>query len=320
MAKKRLDSFQGIPIIDADEVFKSGDPQAHGLTSTKQPHGRFSKGMFCKRSELDSKLNKLLEDQGGVVLGTDGDDLMSKLIVNPCNLDEVRMPYSFGATLDDIPQDKLQDITVVSSVKSRLDEAVALGADLQTRINIAGLPCKDQDGTNYCWANAPTHQFEIARVFTNDEMILFSPGSVAGPINSFRNQGGWGGMALKRMIDTGICPVSIYPANQVSRPANFTEAMAVAAKYKASECWNLPTWQSTASALLLGFAVAVGYNWWSHEVTAIMLLVIDGVICLLCRNSWGMSYGDGKGFFILRGAKMRPDDACCLRVPSPAGR
>jgi len=339
MSKKKQDLFKGIPIIDADGVFKSGDPESFALTSTKQPHSsdRFSKGMFIPKSDItpdDLRTLKALSSQRtdgtypiscdpedyGSQAGTDGDDLMGLLVENPFDPEMVRMPFSFGATLDDIPSEYLIDLSDISGIKARLDEAIALGADLQTRINLAGLNCKDQNGTNFCWANAPTHQFEIARVISNDELIYFSPASVAGPLNNFRNQGGWGGNALKRIIDVGLAPVDIYPANQVSKPSNFSQAMEVAAKFKATECWNLPSWRSTASALVYNFAAAVGYNWWSHEVTAIQLLVIDGVICLLCRNSWGMSYGDGKGFFILRGSKMIPDDACCLRVPSPAGR
>lgn len=313
-----------VPIIETDEVFRKGDSEANRLTSVKQPHGTFSKGMYLNRMTMgDVSFEEAIGYTSGI-LGTDGEALHGKLEINPLNSEEVRLPYVYGASLEDMPSELMIDISDLSAVTARVQEMEKAGADLHTRIlmGTGGQPlnCEDQNGTYYCWCNGPTQQFRIQRLIENDDLIEFSPASLAGPLTGFRNQGGWGGAGLVRMMTNGIAPVGVYGHNQISKPSNFDAAMAIAAKYKASECWNLPNFKSVCSCLLNGFAVAVGYNWWSHEVCAIAVLIIDGAICLLCRNSWGMSYGDGKGFFILKGSKMVPDDACTLRVPSNTGR
>ena len=67
------------------------------------------------------------------------------------------------------------------------------------------------------------------------------------------------------------------------------------------------------SALLRNFAVAVGLNYWSHEVTDIDVDWIDGEPAIMFNNSWGTGYGtNGRG--IRQGSKRLADDAVCLRT------
>ena len=67
------------------------------------------------------------------------------------------------------------------------------------------------------------------------------------------------------------------------------------------------------SCLLRRIPVAVGYDWWGHEVTAVDAIWLDGTVAIRIRNSWGMSWGN-KGFSVLQGNKMIPADAVCARV------
>lgn len=307
-------SIPGIPIIDVDEVVRTGDPDSYPELRQEQPHGTYSKGMYCSRSDA----MQLLERQAKL-LDTDGESLELELKHSPYSTDEVRVPYSYGATLPDIPDEYLLDLSDKSALEAMIKESEELGA-LREVVDLAGLICKDQNGTNYCWGNAPTHCYEVNRVGDNHELVYFSPGSVCGPLTGFRNVGGWGGTALKRIIDAGLCPQDVYPANKTSKPANFEQLMQIAAGYKAKECWNLPTLRSQVSAMLKARrAIALGYDWWRHEVTGYQALWDQGALAYLCRNSWSMSYGD-RGYFILRGWKMEGDDGCCLNVASPRAR
>jgi hypothetical protein len=68
----------------------------------------------------------------------------------------------------------------------------------------------------------------------------------------------------------------------------------------------------TVTCVLLGCPVVVCYDWWGHCVLAVDVALEGGVWYLVCRNSWGMTFGD-QGFFKLpegRGPNRgTPDDA-----------
>jgi hypothetical protein len=186
---------------------------------------------------------------------------------------------------------------------------------LSKRIITAGLPCPDQASTNYCWINAPTHCVEIMRLLHNLPMQILSPASAGARIKNFRNVGGWGEEGLQFIVENGLCPVELWPANAIDRKYDTPANREAAKKFRVTEWWELVPrdMDQLVSVLLMGFPVAVGYNWWGHEVTAIEPVIIDGQICIRIRNSWGMSWGD-KGFSILQGKKMFADDAVVARV------
>jgi len=201
-----------------------------------------------------------------------------------------------------------------SEWQARIQEMEQRKTRLSDLVDQKGLPCKDQNGTNYCWINAPTHCVEIQRVVQNQEKVILSPASVGAPIKGFRNNGGWGKEGLEYIVQHGLVPVEKWPANAIDRKYWTEENKALAMYYRVlewTECRPRNKAQM-ASTLLNRWPGASGLNWWSHEVTYYEPVWVDGTLAVRARNSWGMSYGT-KGYFILQGSKMLPDDYVCVR-------
>ena len=197
-----------------------------------------------------------------------------------------------------------------SEWKDRIEEREANKATLKDFSIDAGLPCKDQGRTNYCWINAPTHCSEIVNLLTTGQVISLSPASAGARIKNFANVGGWGSQGLKWMGDHGVNRSSDWPDNEIDRKYNTPENQQKALEFLVVEEYQLQTLQERISCLFANIPIADGYNWWSHEVTGIDP-VWNGRIALRSRNSWGMTYGD-RGFFVLEGSKMMADDSVAI--------
>lgn len=221
-----------------------------------------------------------------------------------------QLPFASALGVPIVPKDEWVDrIEEMEKTKTRLSDIVLR----------AGLPCKDQNGTNYCWINAPVHCVEVVRVLQNESMVILSPASCGAKIKNFRNVGGWGTEGLEFIVKYGVVPASMWPENAISRKYDKAEAWKEAEKYKVTEWWDLKPEDEVElfSALFHRVPVAVGYNWWGHEVTAYDPVHLgDGKFGVRIRNSWGMQWGD-RGFSVLTGRKMIPDDAVAPRVAIP---
>lgn len=197
-----------------------------------------------------------------------------------------------------------------SEWQARIQEMEQRGDLLSKKIQKAGVRCKDQQQTNYCWAFGPVGTFEVARLGQNLRYVPLSPASIAAPIKGYRNVGGWGEEALRYLVEVGCCPSTMWPDVAIDRRLNTDTSKAARDLYKVHE-WvecvprNL---DEMISLLFHGIPVAVGYNWWGHEVYLCDPVWLDGAIAGRIRNSWGTAWG-ADGFAVLQGSRLPADDA-----------
>ncbi len=204
--------------------------------------------------------------------------------------------------------------------RSEWDERIRDLERAQARIpdicDAMGLKVKNQASTNYCWINAPVHCLEIIRVVQGQDYVELSPASVGAKIKNFRNEGGWGTEGLRYLVDHGAVPSSLWPNNAIERRYDTPEADQQRRRFQVDEWDDLPTsFDAVADRVLNGFPVAIGLNWWGHEVTAVALVKLDGAgrYGMMIDNSWGTGWGQN-GRSVLSESKATPDDAVAPRL------
>lgn len=206
-----------------------------------------------------------------------------------------------------------------SEWRDRIEDMERTKSRLTDLIDAAGLTVLSQGRTNYCWANGPVHCVEILRLSQGQPMVRLSPASVAAPIKNYRNVGGWGEQSLGYIIEHGIVPQSMWPANSIDRRLDTKKSREERKKYKVREWCDLQprNFDQLMTVLLLRTPASVAYNWWRHLVMAVDPVALDGGFGIRVRNSWGRKWGSNGTAVFREGYgknKANPDEALAPRV------
>jgi hypothetical protein len=177
-----------------------------------------------------------------------------------------------------------------------------------------------------CWAYASVAALMLARMAANMPYKRLSAHMVGCLVKNYRDEGGWGALALDFMVKNGVADVEHWPEKSMRR-SNDTPAMRDNAKlYMPGEIivdLESPVydrdlnWDQVVSCLLQNFPVAGDFNFWGHAVACIDVLEIErGDFGILILNSWSDNWNNdspyGPGTSVLRGNRARPDNAVAI--------
>jgi len=207
-------------------------------------------------------------------------------------------------------------------IKERFEEQERTKSRIYDVMQRAGVKPLNQGQTNFCWANGPTDCVQVARVLMGAEHVPLSPASLAGPIKNYRNEGGWGIQAVKYASEHGVCPQSLWPANDAKKKYDTEASRAERQKYAiAPDGWlDLPEgdWLAVFTCVALLMPGSLAHMEWQHLVGSWVAggVASNGELMVLCRNS---GYGrDNTGHSWIKESFGRPDEALAIQVVTGA--
>jgi hypothetical protein len=214
-----------------------------------------------------------------------------------------------------IPEDEWQD---------RLDAQLAAKISLWDlrEANYDALKSLDQNGFGLCWAFSTTKAVMYTRALMGEPPVTLSAWYVAGIINGWRDEGGWGAASLEFITKTGVPAMEKCP--KYSRSVVAADAEQNAALHKVMEWYDGSEDRDKnraimVSAFLLGLPPVLDYNWLSHSMCGCRLVSVKPSLVVDTDNSWGDvdQYG-AKGTYRLTGNHAIPDGIVVPRVSLPS--
>jgi len=140
------------------------------------------------------------------------------------------------------------------------------------------IPALDQDGVGYCWNHSVTGAVILSRAVMGLPYVRLSAFFIGCLIKNYRDEGGWGALALDFVTEKGVPDVKFWPEKSMQKSNDNAECRANALLHKVTEGFAdlaSPQWSRNLSEdqamtlLLCRFPVISDFNWWSHSVCAI---------------------------------------------------
>lgn len=189
------------------------------------------------------------------------------------------------------------------------------------------IPSLDQNGVGYCWNHSATMANMLNRAVAGLPYVKLSAFAVGCMIKNYKDEGGWGALALDFLTTKGQPSVDFWPEKSMDRKNDNPQTWENALLHKVTEGWidlatavydrNLSD-QQICTLLLSGIPVISDFNWWGHSVVLLDLVEVEpGSFGKRGLNSWTDSYGD-LGEFVLRGSKAHVDGAVAPRAGVPS--
>jgi hypothetical protein len=204
-----------------------------------------------------------------------------------------------------------------SDWKSRAEKMVAAKATLKDLAY--DTRALDQDGVGQCWLFGNCGAVRTLSIRQGGIARLPSPQSLAYALRSdyarWGVNGGDPADSAEALVKFGAARAELWtddPAEGRDSKLATDAAEADRENNRVTRCVELghenDRWDEVVSCALQNIPMGVCFDWWSHHVEGVGVIVKGGELCLLCRNSWGADYGDN-GFFALAGRKKYPSGA-----------
>lgn len=183
------------------------------------------------------------------------------------------------------------------------------------------IPSLNQNGQGFCWMYAAVIALMLLRAKAGQPHVRLSAHGPACKVKNFRDEGGWGALALDYLLEHGCPSVATWKEQSMSRSNDTPETWAEAAKYKPDEAFaDLAspaydrdlTFDQVMTCLLRRIPVVADLSWWGHAVCFCdPVEVSPGQFGVRLWNSWGDSWSE-KGMGVLTGSKAIPDNAVAV--------
>lgn len=234
---------------------------------------------------------------------------------------------------------------ILAATKYNEDNKCSLTHIRETGNNGQHIPSLDQGQKGYCWAHSSTQSLIIYRASLGLPYVPLSAYMVACLIKNYADEGGWAALSMDWLSKNGTPDQKFWAQGSMSS-SNDNQAMRDNAKlHLVTEQWADPavaqydrkmSWDQDATLLCSNIPVPSDFNWWSHSVLAMKLVIgaqqraftrtDSGKLASLeeferiwamnhpvtqglgkaILNSWSDSYGD-KGIGVLTGDKAISD-------------
>lgn len=227
----------------------------------------------------------------------------------------------------------LPDLPLIprSEWSERIKEKVAKGtqlSDLRLRGNAGkAIPSTDQDGVGYCWCHSATSSIMILRAIAGLPYRELSAFAIGCMIKNFRDEGGWGALALDFICKNGVPTSEFWPIQSMDRKNDNPKTWENAALHRCLAGWydlDQPVYDrkinfDQLATLLLSDIPGIGdFPWWGHSVCLLDLVEVEpGDFGIRIWNSWSDKWGD-RGMAVLRGNKAIPGSCTAPRLVVPS--
>lgn len=212
-----------------------------------------------------------------------------------------------------------------------------------------------QNGQGYCWYYGMIGAVSAKRAVQGQPHVPLSGHAGACMIMKFRDQGGWGALALQDALVRGIATQAKWPQGSMSQKYNTAETWEDAKNNMPGETFadlasphygRKMAWDQECACLVDLNPTICDYNWQGHCTFSVDLVdgasqrtvtrdpdsgktldlttfdkawgmnnPVTGGIGKRCRNSYADTFGD-KGFYVLTGDKARSSNAVAIITAS----